>query len=461
MPHMITSVRVLLVSTYELGHQPLHVASPAGRLVGEGHQVRCLDLSVDPWDGSVLEWAEGVAFSVPMHTAMRLAVAGASEVRQSHPELPIAFYGLYAAVSSDRIVGRLADRAIVGEYEDELSAWAAAPRSGGGPVRIDLSRQTFHTPARHLLPPLDRYARLQLGNEMHLAGYVEASHGCRHRCRHCPIPAVYDGRYRVTGLESLLADVEQLFAMGARHITFGDPDFLNAPRYATDVIQAVHQSFPELTFDITVKVEHILEHSDLWHALADWNVLFVVSAFETTNDRVLQILGKGHNSEDLGRAVGVLRAGGLHVRPSWMPFTPWTTGQDLQSILRFLDDYGLISSVDPVQLSIRLLVPEGSLLLRHPEMDVHLDGYDPELLSYRWLSADPAMDALQTDLALLAEAGVDDRASTLEDMWERVMGERNGHFPALDQAPRLSESWFCCAEPTSLQRGMVSLVSRP
>jgi len=40
-------MRVLLVSTYELGHQPLHVASPAALLRRVGHDVRCLDLSVE------------------------------------------------------------------------------------------------------------------------------------------------------------------------------------------------------------------------------------------------------------------------------------------------------------------------------------------------------------------------------------------------------------------------------
>jgi radical SAM superfamily enzyme YgiQ (UPF0313 family) len=459
-------VRLLLVSTYELGHQPLHVASPAARLLEEGHEVRCLDLAIEAWDWSLLEWAEAVAFSVPMHTAMRLAVSVAEEVKQSHPSMPIVFYGLYAAASSDRIVGNLAERVIVGEYEDELVAWAELDRSdfaksGDRAVRVDLGLKRFRRPARYLLPPLARYAQLRVGNETRIAGYVEASHGCRHRCRHCPIPAVYDGRFRATGLDTVLGDVKQQVGAGARHITFGDPDFLNAPRYALDVIEAVNGSLPDLTFDITVKVEHILEHRDLWPKLAELNVLFVVSAFETTNDRVLRILDKGHTRSDLEEGVRILRAAGVHVRPSWMPFTPWTEAQDLPMILQFLSDQDLMASVDPVQLSIRLLLPEGSLLLGRSEMDAHLDGYDPESLSYRWISADPAMDVLQADLALLAEQGIDDQASTLEAIWERVMGEGILSSWALDQAPRLTESWFCCAEPTSLQRGMVSLARQP
>ena len=74
-------MRVLLISTYELGHQPLHVASPAAALRSAAHEVRCLDLSVEPWDLELLDWPEAVAFSVPMHTAMRLAVRGVEEIR--------------------------------------------------------------------------------------------------------------------------------------------------------------------------------------------------------------------------------------------------------------------------------------------------------------------------------------------------------------------------------------------
>src|SRR4051812_32879235 len=126
-------MRILLVSTYELGHQPLHVASPAAALCSAGHEVRCLDLSVQHWDLEQVEWADRVAFSVPMHTAMRLAMSAAEAVKRDHPDKPVCFYGLYAPVSRDLTLGRLADRVIAGEYEPGLVAWAAGEAGGGGP----------------------------------------------------------------------------------------------------------------------------------------------------------------------------------------------------------------------------------------------------------------------------------------------------------------------------------------
>src|ERR687889_1452779 len=373
-------MRVLLVNTYELGHQPLHVASPAAALRAAGHDVRCVDLAVERWHD--VDWAEKVAFSVPMHTAMRLAVRAAEQLRGERPGLPICFYGLYAPVSRDRTLGRVADRLISGEYEPALVRWAGG--ADADEPLIQLERGAFELPARDLLPPLEQYAHLALGGEERVVGYVEASHGCVHMCRHCPLPTVYDGRIRIVGADTVLADVEQLVAMGARHITFGDPDFLNGVRHSLGVVRAMHERFPELTFDCTTKVEHVLEFARLWPELAASGCLFVVTAVELLNDEILARLDKGHTARQATDAVALLREHGIEPRPSLMPFTPWSTRADVAEIVRFVQRHDLVGNVDPVQFAIRLLVPEGSLILGLDDWE-HGD-YDPEALSYPWVS---------------------------------------------------------------------------
>jgi radical SAM superfamily enzyme YgiQ (UPF0313 family) len=429
-------VRVLLVSTYELGHQPLHVASPAAALRGAGHEVRCLDLSVERWDPAAVEWAERVAFSVPMHTAMRLAMRAAQALKRDRPELPVCFYGLYAPVSRDLTLGRLADRVIAGEYEPALVAWAGGAR--GGP-ETELARGHFAVPARDLLPPLERYAHLALGGEERPVGYVEASHGCVHMCRHCPIPSVYDGRIRIVGQDTVLADIEQLVELGARHITFGDPDFLNGRKHSLAVVEAMHERFPDLTFDCTVKVEHILEFAQVWPEFARSGCLFVVSALESANDDILMRLNKGHTTSQAADAIALLREHGIEPRPSFMPFTPWTTREDVADLLEFVRRNDLVGNVDPVQYTIRLLVPEGSLLLDHPDMEPHVGRYDAERLSWTWTSADPAMDELQARLAALAEGG----ELTYERICAEVGTEPQIAAGSVEGRPRLTEPWFC------------------
>jgi radical SAM superfamily enzyme YgiQ (UPF0313 family) len=438
-------VRILLVATYELGHQPRNLAGPAAMLLARGHEVRAIDVSVDPWDPALARWADKVAFSVPMHTATRMVRELASGI-----DAPICCYGLYAGMCAD-----VAHVVIAGEYEVALVDWVERATI---PTAVQLARDAAAPgaplPARDRLPHLDRYTHLVDGETSRVVGSVEASRGCAHRCRHCPVPVVYDGRVRVTDENAVLADIEQLVAAGATHITFGDPDFLNAPQHSMRVVRAMHDRFLQLTFDCTVKVEHVLRHADLWSELGAAGCIFVVSAFESVNDTILERLDKGHTGTEAAEAVTLLRSFGIDVRPSFLPFTPWTTIDDVIALLDFVHEHDLIGSVDPVQFSIRLLLPRGSLLLDHPDLAPHLGPWDDDRLTYTWHAADPAVDRLQQEFAAIVEAGADGGAPTTATY--AALRAAAGAPPVdiaqirLDR-PHLSESWFCCAEPTEAQ----------
>jgi radical SAM superfamily enzyme YgiQ (UPF0313 family) len=456
---------VLLVSTYELGNQPLGLAKPAAALEAAGHQVRSVDVAVDPIPVAEIDWADRVAFSVPMHTAMRLALQMAGWVRARRPELPLCFYGLYATVSRDLTVRSAADAVIAGEYEAGLVAWAGG--GDAGPA-VQLTRGPSRLPVRHRLPALDRYTRLALGDEARLVGSVEASRGCSHRCRHCPVPVVYDGRVRPVDEETVVADVDQLVAAGAQHLTFSDPDFLNAPHHSRRVVSAIHPRHPGLTFDCTVKVEHVLRHPDVWPELAADGCLFIVSAFESVDDRILGYLDKGHTTAEASEAVILLRGHGIEVRPSWLPFTPWTTIDGLVDLLDFVIAHDLVRNVDPVQYAVRLLLPEGSLLLGRPEMTPHLGPFDADRLGWTWSHPDTEVDQLQQELSALVEARVEqDPVLTFAEIDQRVRDRATTVRPrpvvgAVSSGPggprpRLTESWFCCSEPTEAQLAPLSV----
>ncbi|MCL4423814.1 MAG: CUAEP/CCAEP-tail radical SAM protein [Actinobacteria bacterium] len=491
-------MRILLVSTYELGHQPVHIASPAAALRMRGHDLRCLDLSVQKWDPTGVElasWAEAAAFSVPMHTAMRLTLEVIPELRKYNPTMPVCVYGLYAGLAVAPYSRLETIYAVAGEYEPSLVQWAEALAAGEDPVaavcqgqragaggqdqprresqlaglRVDLRRHSQSDkmlPARDLLPPLQRYAKLLSKGTEQLAGYVEASTGCSHRCRHCPVPVIYDGRMRSAAVDNVLADIEQLVAMGAKHVSFGDPDFLNAPQHALRVVRATHDAFPQLTFDATVKVEHVLRHETIWPEMSKAGCLFVVSAFESTDDEVLAKLAKGHTVSDAARAVEILREQGIEPRPSFVPFTPWTTRAQIEDLFEFVYRYDLVYNVDPVQYGIRLLVPPGSLLVTSGQLDGIVQSYDPDQLGYPWKSPDPWTDMLQVTLAKIAEEAAaceQPVEETFEEMVSQVTKGRSTQefaqpvksptapFTPGQHRPRLSEAWFCCAEPTEAQ----------
>ena len=182
---------------------------------------------------------------------------------------------------------------------------------------------------------------------MDLVAYAESSRGCLHRCRHCPIPPVYGGRFFAVPREIVLADIRQQVEAGARHVTFGDPDFLNGPTHALAVARELHAEWPDVTFDVTAKIEHLLRHRAHLPALAAAGCLFIVSAAESLSDTVLAHLDKGHTRADILTALAATREAGITLRPTWVAFTPWTTLDDHRAWLDFLDARGADRSRGP------------------------------------------------------------------------------------------------------------------
>ena len=458
--------KLLLISCYELGHQPAGIAMPMALLRRAGYEAQTMDVSVEGFDAEKVKHASFVGISVPMHTALRLGLRIAEEVRKLNPSCHICFYGLYALLNAEYLLETVADSVIGGEFEAALVGLVEAVESGAsidvqgvstkglvsGPV---LERLNFAAPDRSPLVTLERYARLEIKGGQRLVGYVEASRGCLHQCTHCPIPPVYDGRFFVVPAEVVLKDIRGLVAAGARHITFGDPDFLNGPGHSLRITQAMREEFPDLTFDFTAKIEHILKHRELIPELAKSGCVFVVSAVESLSNTVLENLVKGHTRHDVTDALDILRGAGIAMRPSFVSFTPWTTIDDFIDVLEFVESEDLIDHVDPVQYSIRLLVPPGSLLLSNPNNKSWLGRLIQESFSYEWKHPDPRMDVLHAQVSALVEQAAgsnEDAAETFYKIRELAYSLRGDERAARDlqwrdplrlRPPRLTEAWFC------------------
>ncbi|MDA1001317.1 MAG: CUAEP/CCAEP-tail radical SAM protein, partial [bacterium] len=406
---------VLLASCYELGHPPLGVASPAAFLNRAGFRPAVMDVAVEAYAPERAKKAAFAGISVPMHAALRLGVSLARKVREDHPGCHICFYGHYALLNREYLLGNGADSVIGGEFEapllaliEGLAAGRAASETPAVGTRANppapyLEKLPFLPPDRTGLPELAHYAHLVRGGEAVPAGAVEASRGCKHLCRHCPLPPVYQGRFFVVPADVVLEDIGHLAAAGARHITFADPDFLNGPRHGLRVAQALHGRHPDLTFDFTTKVEHIIRNAALLPEFKSLGCLFIVSAVESLNEAVLANLQKGHTPADIYRALGIVRQAGISIRPTLVAFTPWTREADYFALLDFIEGENLIDEVDPVQLAIRLLIPPGSELLKHPGLLPALGELDAENFIFPWAHPDPRMDRLHKELMPLVE----------------------------------------------------------
>src|SRR5712691_5114073 len=458
------AVNIVLISTYELGRQPFGLASSAAWLSKRGHRVVALDLARQSLDEAAIDDAGLIAIYLPMHTATRLAAQLIPRLRKQNPSAHLCCYGLYAPMNVDYLRALGVSTILGGEFEERLVHLAERLEIDGEQAfeqppetLISMARLQFEVPDRSGMPAMEKYAHLIIpGDGYRIVGSTEASRGCKHLCRHCPIVPVYKGVFRIVEREVVLADVRQQVEAGAQHISFGDPDFFNGIRHAMELVAAFHREFPSVTYDVTIKIEHLRKQEQHLERLRDTGCLFVISAVESVDDRILERLDKGHTREDFLYVARKFRELGMTLHPTFVPFTPWTTTEGYLDLLSVLAAEELIENVAPIQLGIRLLIPEGSRLLELEDVQRRVGAFDAESLVYPWENTDPRVDALgETVQAIAAEADgkKESRAAAFARIWEAAYAAAGQAAPRLHVregrgVPFLSEPWYCCAEPT-------------
>lgn len=453
-------MNVVLLSTYDLGRQPFGLASPAAWLRRAGASVEAIDLSRQHLPVNAVTNANVVAFYLSMHTATRLALPVIDRVKAMNPGATICAYGLYAPLNEELLRQRGVSIVLGPEAEEDLvriATVAGTPKKGVPPQLSDsapiLPRLSFIQPDRAGLPALDRYATLQMPDgSRKIVAATDATRGCKHRCRHCPIVPVYDGQFRVVPVDVVMADVRAQVEQGATHVSFGDPDFFNGPTHARKIVEALHREFPGVSYDAIIKVEHLLEHRKLLPVLVETGCLFVTSAVESVDDDVLVKLEKGHTRADFIAAVGECRSVGLTLVPTFVAFTPWTSIDGYIDLLNIVDDLDLTGHVAPVQWGIRLLVTWGSRLLELDEIRARVGPFDAKTLTYPWQHRDPRMDALQRQVMALAAAMTKSREAVFETarkLAHAARGQGNPSrsielvLPSRSAIPYMNEPWYC------------------
>ncbi len=467
-------MNVVLISTYELGRQPFGLASPSAWLNEAGFNVVCQDLSQQRLSEPEIKTAQLIAIYVPMHTATRMAVAVTNKVKEINPSAHLCFFGLYAPMNEDYLKSLGGHTVLGGEFEDSLVSLAkrlqgASPSAQDAvqaePV-VSVEKLKFVTPKRDDLPALSKYAHVLVDENTELvAGYTETTRGCKHLCRHCPIVPVYNGRFTIVQKDVVLDDIAQQVQAGAQHITFGDPDFLNGPTHGMKIVKEFHQRFPNITYDATIKVEHLYKYKEHLPTLKETGCLFITTAVEGISPEILEILDKGHTKEEFIDVIHTLNDVGLTMNPTFVTFTPWTTSKDYLDLLNFLLEYDLVNHVSPIQYAIRLLIPKGSRLMELESTQNIVGEYDQESLAFPWEHPDPKMDELYHKVFDIIQKADDNapRKDIFMSVWalasethqKNVLASMedtlNKKLADAKPTPQMSEPWYCCAEPSEEQ----------
>lgn len=436
-------MKILLLSFYDLGKQPKIISELYQKLDNGENQIDIVDYSIEDKDITLSEY-DALGVYASMHTASVLAE---EFLRDKTLPTKLFVFGLYAHVFSEMYPNFNSIHSLDSDDLDNL---------------LDLKLNTDYSfkhsvPDRTILPSITDYSHIVDGSNNLVAGSVETTYGCKHECTHCPVPIEFNGSFKTFGIEKITQDVANQVEAGAKHISFNDPDFFNGPKHALKILELLNTQHPDITYDSTIKVEHILKYPEYFRELKDLNMLFVISAFETTNDLVLEILKKNHTYKDLRDAVEVSIKNNIDIRPTWMPFSPWTEIDDLTNIITLIEDYKLRETVDPIQLTIKLLIPKNSLILNRPEIKEYLLDYDPASFSYSWNYKNTALDNIQNELFtyVLQNESADEYRQYLGlvKILEKHSGKSLLSTEKYNQrvVPKLSETWFCCAEPNKIQ----------
>ena len=458
--------KIVLISPYDLGRQPFALAEPAAVFRNAKYEVECLDLSQQKLTAEVLASANVVFIYLSMLTATRIAVEAMPRIIQMAPRARIAVFGWYAPVNEEFLRGLGVDAVFGGESETDMLTYAESLSAADEhPARhqavVNLKRIDFMVPDRHSLPALEKYSQLIFpdGNRR-VMGFTETTRGCKHLCRHCPVVPVYNGRFYAIPADIVLEDIRQQVAQGAQHISFGDPDFLNGPLHAQRIVEAMHEEFPALTYDAVIKIEHLIKYPDFLPFLRDSGCILVTTAVESVDDTILEYLDKGHTAAEFEQVVSLMKQHEIALAPTFIPFTPWTTISNYIDLLNKIAELKLIMSVNPVQLSLRLLIPSGSRILELPKQETCITDFNPASLGYTWVHRETEVDVLQENIRSWTEQAESEGLSRLEifngirrialsaagsdekDVTEEQCGE---------PVPVHSESWYCCAEPTEQQ----------
>lgn len=422
---MQNSKNILVVSSFEGGYQPITALSAYTALRNAGyHNLRFHDTYVDGLPDDLFADADLVAVAVPLFDALQAALQLSEMIRASRPEAKIVFFGQYATLNAARIPGRYADYAVCGEWEQPLVNLARHLCTGEVLDKMGLvdardaranmiphpyiTRNRIELTDRSVAPGLQKYPQphveKMLGTSDIVVGGVESTRGCHHKCAYCSVYATYDGKVVPIKDDIVVEDVRNLVALGMTHLTFTDAEFFNAKNQGLRLLRVLHAEFPDLTYDFTTRIDHILEHEEALREMQTLGVRFITSALEFPTQVVLDVVSKEISIDDIEQAIVTLRRIGIRLSPTFIMFNPWVSKADMETFREFIKRNDLDGVVDPIQYETRLHLYKGSpLLTRHSTAGLELIEHE---FHYDWKHPDPDVDAMYYANVTPPEPGV-------------------------------------------------------
>ncbi|MGX7829112.1 arsinothricin biosynthesis radical SAM protein ArsL [Actinokineospora sp. 24-640] len=402
--------KALVVSPFEAEMQPLVSACAAAALRDAGAEVSAWDAHVFPRPEPVGRF-DLVLIGVGQYEGLERGLALAKRLRAEDKATYVVTFGQYAQMNSGEFTAvcdgvlfdepeKVADALVAAAAGSiELSAVPALLGRHGLNPKPPNRRMKWSLPARELFPSIVHYGSHH--TPFGLMGNIEATRGCHHKCTYCSVFGAYDGGVAPIDIEPVVADALQLAEEGVRHFCFIDAEFFNSRKLGLEVVERVTAEVGPCTFEMTTRVDHILDYTAELERLVELGLRRVTSALEFPSDRILRIFDKGIDMVDTRRAITEAARIGFEINPTFIPFTPWTGYDELLTFEDFLVETGLSKTTHPTALQTRLLLFKGSPLLGSPWMD-GIETVDRGFY-VEWKHPDPRVEALWVERRQNAE----------------------------------------------------------
>ena len=400
-------MQVLLISTYELGHQPFGLASATAWLRRAGFQVACVDASLDPVEDRALASAAVVGVSLSMHTATRLAMPLIRRIRRVNPGCRLCCFGLYAPLNEAllraegvdvgpwaRVRSGLGRSGAVAAGQGLRACQGRRARDSHPSPRLHPPRPVPAATARPLCPP--SYRRRVPRRRLHRGvARLQAPLPSLSRSSRCT-----SGDFRLVPRTSCWRTCAQQVDAGAQHLTFGDPDFFNGRTHATSVIA----SSPRRSLaSPTTSPSRWSTWCGTSPAPAELRGPAACSSRAPSRRSTIECsaaTGKGHTRADFeagGRRLPGRPA--LSLSPTFVAFTPWTSFPwRISSSRSHRSPRARASMSRPSNWRSGSSSPTGRFCSAWTTLRRAPGAVRPRALVYPWTSQKPDVDVLQDEV---------------------------------------------------------------
>jgi radical SAM superfamily enzyme YgiQ (UPF0313 family) len=345
------------------------MATIAGQI--DNHDVRVADLvirrrgAVQRYMDILREFKPDVVGFTSMTFQYETTVALAHLTRQFNSRIKTVLGGYHATLFSDSIGAgpdaQYWDYLVRGEGDFAFGELLDCIEARGGYDRVaGLSYHNGegfrHNPARPLedlnkirIPARDK--RLERGFHMYFrpADVVETSRGCLHLCNFCSIREMYGRSFRVFPLERVLADIEDAYRRGARHIFCTDDNItLDMERFERLCEGVIKLKLKDVMFTTQASPIGFAQRPDVAAKMAQAGFVSIFLGIENASTKNLKSMHKPNTLDTIRRGVTALQQENIIVIAGIINGCPDDDPQSIRENYQFIKSMGITSVMDQI-----------------------------------------------------------------------------------------------------------------